>query len=266
MRRAIHAFIRTALVIAPGFLSVAWAAPILEFSDCDECPAMVQLPTGLAFSKYPVTRKEFSAFAMETKHDGKGCYRWNDGEWSMAETADWSAPGIEQEDNHPVVCVSWLDATAYAEWLTDKTGRAYRLPTLEEFQEAARAGGETDYWWGADASALCKHANVGDASLETEYRKTKSNVGCDDGFVHTSPVNQFPPNPWGLHDMAGNVWQWTNSCLKGDCSNAHFRGGAWNDVWPHQFTITESFGDRVVVRSIGLGMRVIGEGQPGEAK
>lgn len=265
MRNGIGACLTIALAGAPGFLAAALAAPILEFEDCDECPTMVQLPTGFAFSKYPVTRKEFAAFAEETEHDGKGCYQWNDGQWSMAEGADWRAPGIEQEDDHPVVCVSWLDATAYADWLTERTGRSYRLPTLEEFQEAARAGGDTKFWWGDDASAVCEHANVGDASLEKKYSKTKSNVGCDDGFVHTSPVDHFKPNAWGLHDMAGNVWQWTNSCLKGDCSNAHFRGGAWNDVWPHQFAITESFGDRIVVRSIGLGMRVISEGQSGEA-
>ncbi|MCV0396386.1 MAG: formylglycine-generating enzyme family protein [Rhizobiaceae bacterium] len=227
---------------------------------------MVQLPTGFAFSKYPVTRAEFSVFATETNFSDKGCYQWDDGQWSMAESADWQSPGFEQGDDHPVVCVSWLDATAYADWLTEKTGRSYRLPTLEEFQEATRAGGDTDYWWGADATAVCSHANVGDASLEAVFKNTESHVGCDDGFVYTSPVSQFPANEWGLHDMAGNVWQWTNSCLKGDCSNAHFRGGAWNDVWPHQFMITESFGDRIVVRSIGLGMRVISEGQSNRAE
>jgi formylglycine-generating enzyme required for sulfatase activity len=95
---------------------------------------MVALPRGFLMSRSPVTRAEFQVFAAET---GFAQPNWG---------CKWNAAGIAQEDDHPVVCVSWLDATAYAEWLTESTGHPYRLPSFEE--SAAAAAGATSRFGG----------------------------------------------------------------------------------------------------------------------
>ncbi|MCQ0986588.1 formylglycine-generating enzyme family protein [Jiella marina] len=233
------------------------AHAVEEYQDCPTCPVMVKMDSGPDFAKFAVTRDQFAEFAATQDPYEKGCFRWRDTGWFRDEEATWDQPGFEQTGDHPVVCVSWLDATAYAEWLSEKTGQLYRLPSVEESIAAASAGATTKYIWGDDADGACLYANVGDQSLKGPYPQAKQYIGCDDGYVHTAPVGSFKPNALGLYDVYGNSWEWTNSCLKGDCANAIFRGGAWNDIWQNQFEVGYSFGDRIVVRSGGLGFRVV---------
>jgi formylglycine-generating enzyme required for sulfatase activity len=98
--------------------------------------------------------------------------------------------------NRPVIKVSWNDATAYAKWLSNQTGKTYRLPTETEWEYAARAGTETKYWWGNDVGS--NQANC-------------SNSYCKDSFEYTSPVGSFAANQFGLYDTVGNLWEWTCS-------------------------------------------------------
>lgn len=231
--------------------------------ECRDCPVMVTLPDGAALGKYPVTRGQFAVFAKDTGLRTKGCYQSqrNGTDWTKGETADWRAPGFPQTDGHPVVCVSWTEATAYADWLTKKTGHLYRLPTLEESVAAAQAGGSDEFWWGKAAADICQYANVADDSYAKTYPDDKrTRPACKDGFAYTAPVGSFKPNAYGLYDMSGNVWQWTNSCFKGDCSNGTFRGGAWNDADIENFRMKHSWGDRAAVRSFALGFRVLRSG------
>ena len=102
----------------------------------------------------------------------------------------WDNPNFAQTDNHPVTCVSWNDATKYAVWLSDKTGKNYRLPTEAEWEYAARAGTDTKYWWGN---------KIG-----------KNNANCDGcgskwDDKQTAPVGSFAANAFGLHDVHGNL-------------------------------------------------------------
>ncbi len=138
--------------------------------------------------------------------------------------ANWRNPGISQTDKHPVVCVSWNDANAYMEWLSQQTGHQYRLPTEAQWEYAARAGTTTKYWWGNDIGSNKANCN---------------NNYCGDRFQYTAPVGSFAKNPFGLYDTVGNVWEWTCSEYKGkyngqeqQCvdSAGYFvlRGGAWN--------------------------------------
>jgi formylglycine-generating enzyme required for sulfatase activity len=237
------------------------AVPPKIVQDCKTCPEMILMRDGSALGRYPVTRGEFAAFARGTKFKGRGCYQRSGKVWAWSERATWSAPGFAQTDRHPVVCVSWEDANAYLEWLSKKTGYLYRLPTLEELTAAAAGGGESEFWWGADVATACSFANIADQEYAKVFRDDpRPPIPCSDGYSHTSPVGSFKPNAYGFYDMSGNVWQWTNSCLKGDCSNAIFRGGGWNDPEPQSFKLTHFWGDRVIVRSFALGFRAIRSG------
>lgn len=112
----------------------------------------------------------------------------------------------------PVINVSWHDARNYARWLSDKTGKTYRLPTEAEWEYAARALTTTRYWWG------------------DEIGKNRANcAGCGSpwGGDSTASVGEFPANPFGLHDSAGNVWEWTEDCWHRNYQDAPDDGSAW---------------------------------------
>jgi len=160
-----------------------------------------------AMGKYEVTFAEYDKFAEAT-----GRKKPDDQGWGR--------------DNRPVINVSWHDATAYAEWLSQQTGQTYRLPTEAEWEYAARAGTKTKYWWGNEIGT--NKANC-------------SNGSCKDSFRYTAPVGSFAANPFKLYDILGNVWEWTCSqyeskysgqeqrCAKKSNKNNRLslRGGSW---------------------------------------
>ena len=245
------------LAFGSGYAVMPASAQPAISKDCVDCPDMVSLPDGSAIGEYPVTRDQFAIFAAETSFEGKGCAKGFGASWSMDPDADWTAPGFEQAGDHPVVCVNWLDATAYVDWLAEKTGKPYRLPTFEESDAAYIAGGTGPYSWGADEGAICGQGNVADASYVGTFADDQRKIlTCDDGFTYTSPVTAFAPNAYGLHDTIGNVWQWTNSCLNGDCANAIMRGGGWNVPVLKWFQQGQSWGDRIMLRNFVIGFRV----------
>jgi formylglycine-generating enzyme required for sulfatase activity len=116
------------------------------------------------------------------------------------------------DDDQPVVFVSWHDARGYADWLsrnsTDRKGSVFRLPTEAEWEFAARAGTDTVRYWGIEeenTEEICGYANVADKF----YQMKRVNFhNCSDSFIVSAPVGSFPANPAGLHDMLGNVWEW----------------------------------------------------------
>lgn|GEM_PF-1706525 len=173
----------------------------------------VTIGRDFALGKYPVTRGEFARFVADTGYavpgpvqvrvPGKG--------WIDSNTNDWRDPGFPQDDQHPVVCVNHIDAEKYAAWLSGKTGKTFRLPSEAEWEYACRAGTETARFWGDDRDSARLYANVADASLARALKEKPDPerfFTFDDGFDFTSPVGTFRPNPWGLHDMLGNVWEY----------------------------------------------------------
>lgn len=264
------------------------AATPQTFRDCGDCPEMVMLPggaftmgvppgeeeregvpenlrgrsfptqrisiaPGLAMATRTVTRRQFAVFVHETGLEpGQSCWTFvNSGgsyEYVERQGLNWREPGFPQGDDHPVVCVNWEDATAYAAWLARRTGKPYRLPSEAEWEYAARAGTTTARFWGDVTASACQYANVADLTLAQALnldRRPQFTFRCNDRYVFTAPVGSFRPNAFGLYDMLGNVWQWTADCLNptlegqppngaarttGDCLTRAMRGGSWSHL------------------------------------
>ncbi len=121
--------------------------------------------------------------------------------------ANWRDAGFRQTEDHPVVNVSWNDASAMAEWLSRQGGGRFRLPTEAEWEYGCRAGTKTARYWGDSPAEACRYANVADRAVKRIYPDDRIHE-CDDGHAHTSPVGSYQENDFGLLDMLGNVWEW----------------------------------------------------------
>ena len=164
---------------------------------------------------------EASGYIPESIADGTGAYGYNPA-YDPAATArgdafegrnqrySWRNPGFAQDDNHPVVNVTWNDAVAMAGWLSRTEGHVYRLPTEAEWEYAARAGTRTRYYSGDAPESLTGVGNVFDADAAPNWKKwTAFALAGHDGHAFTAPVGSYAPNGFGLYDMHGNAWEWT---------------------------------------------------------
>lgn len=248
-----------------------------------EQPArMVTISKRYAMGKTEVTRGDFAKFVKATgwKPDGP-CGYLADGPtntWGSDTAHGWQNPGFAQTDAHPVVCVNLADAQAYAAWLSTETGRHFRLPSNTEWEYAARAGTASARWWGdLPDSAVCAFASVSDANRARAHNGGVADPAkffpCDDGYLQTAPAASFKPNPWGLYDMAGNVWEWTLDCLNenqdgaptdsaartsGDCRSHMDRGGSWTNS-PKYIRSAAQHPDLIEARNTVLGFRLLEE-------
>ena len=200
--------------------------------------------------KYEVTVGEFKQFVSATgyrteaeRNTGEqGCYAWSatEGKWGWRAGADWRQPGYETSDAHPVVCVSWNDALAYAAWLSKQTARSYRLPTEAEWEYAARAGTTSSRYWGDAPDQACRYANVADQTAGPGGHAWPVKHQCTDQYWYAAPVGSFQANAWKLSDLLGNAWEWTCSgydskyggaetrCAENNTTTAiAVRGGSW---------------------------------------
>jgi sulfatase modifying factor 1 len=231
----------------------------------DEAPAhRVRISRAFWLGAHEVTVGQFrlfveaTGFVPESIKDGTGGYGYRkDYDPSTTERGDafegrdprysWLNPGFAQTDSHPVVNITYADALAFAEWLSQREGRRYRLPTEAEWEYAARAGTHTRYHSGDDPASLLKVANVFDAASAVNWVRWKDMaLTGSDGYAFTSPVGSFAPNAWGLFDMHGNAWEWVSD-WHGDDYYAKSpavdpqgpasgdvrvrRGGSWH-TWP----------------------------------
>jgi formylglycine-generating enzyme required for sulfatase activity len=225
------------IVIPPGSLTMGSSQYSREKPQHD-----VTISRAFAVGVYHVTRGEYETFVRETgRLSADGCYAWNGQQVAKYAAMTWRDPGFQQTHRDPVVCVSWDDAKAYVEWLNVHLRRLqelsgtsgsgpYRLLTEAEWEYAARGGMKTSYFWGDDANAVCRHANSLDLTGRGKISgltSTEETVNCADGYVFTSPVGTFPPNGFGLYDMAGDAWQWTEDCWHDDYTGAPTDGSAW---------------------------------------
>jgi formylglycine-generating enzyme required for sulfatase activity len=201
--------------------------------DADEQPVHKATVNSFAMGKREVTVDEFRRFVeaesykTDAERSGDGCYVWTGTTFESRAGASWRMPGFSQSDENPVVCVSWNDTLAYARWLSEQTGKRYRLPREAEWEYAARAGSETKYWWGDDIG---------------ENRANCSGCGGQWDGKQTAPVGSFDPNAFGLYDTVGNVLEWTCSLYEDRYAGAEqkcadpgaagrrvVRGGSWSN-------------------------------------
>ncbi|MDE2075985.1 MAG: SUMF1/EgtB/PvdO family nonheme iron enzyme [Burkholderiales bacterium] len=196
----------------------------LPEKDCDVCPEMLQIPhSKLSVGKFAVTFEEWDACVA-----GGGCngYLPSDQGWGRGK--------------RPVINISWQDAKAYTVWLSRKTGVAYRLLTENEWEMSARAGTTTDYYWGAQTG--------------------KNNANCDGcgsqwDNQSTAPVGSFAPNPYGLYDMLGNVWQWVEDASGPEGDQRIMCGGSFYGR-PSTLKITSGYATAPNERNMNYGFRV----------
>lgn len=145
-------------------------------------------------------------------------------------------------DTQPAVLVSWEDAKAFAQWLSEKSGYEFRLPAEAEWEYACRAGTQTARFWGNDPDDACRYANAADQTAKRKWSGLTIH-DCDDGYAVTAPVGSFKPNGFGLYDMLGNTWEWCEDIYDSDAYSKHQRnnpiytcggsrrvdrGGSWN--------------------------------------
>jgi formylglycine-generating enzyme required for sulfatase activity len=205
-----------------------------SFKDCQDCPEMVIAPPGSFMMGSPEPeRGKFERpqrMVRIAKPFAVGRFAVTFAEWDVCVEAG-GCGGYKPKDegwgrnDRPVINVSWDDAKAYVAWLSKKTGMTYRLLSEAEREYAARAGTTTYFWWGS--SITPNQANYS-GSLQDRQK--------------TLPVKSFRPNPWGLYQVHGNVWEWVEDCwhgsfdgappdgsvwTSGDCRNRVSRGGSW---------------------------------------
>ena len=321
---------RKNIVLKPFLIPILLGCIIFSFSisseqkliqDCDYCPTMVIIESGnfikgsplsdqgsrdderpqhqvdigydFAVGKYEVTRIEYERFVQSTGHDSSGgCYGATEDGIKLGINLNWYDPGYPITDTHPVVCVSWDEAVAYTEWLSEETGETYRLLTESEWEYSARAGTKTIRFWG-DIDEGCDFANGADLDITPEsFLEEMKGRGskivlpedwvvadCHDGYEFSSPVGSFIPNNFGVYDVLGNVAEWVGDCwdssyensprdgsarVSGNCNRPILRGASYYDM-PIYLRSSNHYGfeskqsENKETRYINFGFRVLRE-------
>ena len=266
-RMNLWAALLATVAVSSALPGAAGAAPPpgTTFQDCAQCPEMVVVPSGSFMMGSPESEQardddEGPVHRVTIARPfAVGVYEVTFGEWDAC-VSGGGCGGYRPDDkgwgrgSRPVILVSKEDAKAYVEWLSRKTGEEYRLLSEAEWEYVARAGTTTRYWWG-DA--------IG--------RNRANCSGCGSRYnLVTAPVGSFSANPFGLHDVHGNVWEWVEDCWNyryrgapsdgsawqmGDCDVRVLRGGSWYNA-PWSLRSAERIGDTSGPRDFLVGFRV----------
>lgn len=193
------------VVIPPGVFTMGSEA---SAASLQEKPIHeVSLTEPFAVSVYEITRAQYAAFARATAVPG--------------------TPVISPEQAQlPAVYVEFAEAEAYAEWLSDMTRERYRLLSESEWEYVARAGSRDVYFFGDDASEICRYANIADEQTKALFNTWQA-ARCDDGHAKLAAVGKFEPNAFGVHDILGNAAEWVRDCWHFDYDGAPVDGSAW---------------------------------------
>lgn len=262
----------------------ATKVPYATFRDCPECPELVRIPAGSfrmgnlqkedaaltarmadalrgVLGTRTSTNLEVPVRTVQVPSFSVGRHEVTFDQWDAC-LADGGCGGYRPPDlgwgrgARPVINVSWGEAQIFVEWLSARTGRPYRLLSEAEWEYVTRAGTDTRYSFGEAID--CAKARYGQADGDCGSAR------------ESSPVGSFEPNPWGLFDVHGNVWEWVADCHNpsldgaptdarargdGDCTRRMYRGGAWSSV-PDWLRSSFRGDDNASVRYHDLGLRV----------
>jgi formylglycine-generating enzyme required for sulfatase activity len=187
-------------------------------------------------------------------------------EWDTC-VADGGCNGYRPFDNgwgrgnRPVINISWMDAKSYVAWLSERTGKHYRLLSEAEREYVARAGTSSAYWAGVTVSR--RQANFDDKPSQDKNAKGRTGQ-------KTMPVESFQPNSWGLYQVHGNIWEWVEDCLNehyngaptdgsawstGQCNRRMLRGGSWVST-AESIRSASRYGIQAEGRASNVGFRV----------
>jgi formylglycine-generating enzyme required for sulfatase activity len=222
--------------------------PGKRFRDCPDCPEMIVVPPGSFVQGSPGTSAEGLGMERPTRTVtiseplAVGIYEVTLAQWDACYEDGGCARRPDDNGwgrgNRPAIMVSWGDSQEYLQWLSQETGKDYRLPSESEWEYFARAGVEGE-WLGGGPTAICGFGNIAGEESGFDWR----HKACGDGVTAgTVPVGTFSPNAFGLYDVIGNVAEWTADCMnlsyldapvdgsawgRGLCSSHMTRGGSW---------------------------------------
>jgi formylglycine-generating enzyme required for sulfatase activity len=288
--------VTAAAVWRTGIAGLAWAvfaggvhaadapAPGTTFRDCPECPEMVVIPAGAFVMGSPQSESGHQDEKPQHEVTIPKAFAVSKTEITFAQ---WDAcvdagkcpsasdDGIGRE-GMPAINVSWHDARAYVAWLSERTGQRYRLLSEAEWEYAARGGTTTPWFWGTaedswGSRVACEYANTHDeTSKDAHPMYVWSHHKCEDGHAEVAPVGRFKPNPFGLHDMLGNLREWVADCHQegyadaptngsvrqvSPCEKQLLRGGGWVDG-PSTSRSAYRYAEDGDMRSYQIGVRV----------
>jgi formylglycine-generating enzyme required for sulfatase activity len=252
--------------------------------DANEAPAHeVAIDKGVALARSAVTIGQFRDFVRASGYvpqsqslGGSSVYDEQSGGLRDDTSATWEDDyaGKPGQDRLPVINISWNDAKAYADWLSQRTGKKYRLPSEAEFEYALRAGSTTRYWWGdGTPGSHVENLTGGNDRSGSGRRWSNAFSAYKDGYWGPAPVMSFTPNAFGLYDMGGNVSEWVADCwhdnyiraprtgeawVNPGCGRRVIRGGSWGSA-PDMVRSAYRQGASADVRSARVGFRVARE-------
>lgn len=227
-----------AMVVLP-LGSFQMGSPVSErgHASAEQPQHQVDIAQGFAMARSEVTVGQFREFVRASgyvpdsqKLGGASVYDESSGRMQVRPSAGWQDDytGKRARDDDPVVNVSWNDAHAYAQWLSQRTGKNYRLPSEAEFEYAARGGTTTPYWWGGGTPTRLVENLTGSGDRSPSHRSWSNAFrGYDDGYWGPAPVMSFVANPFGLYDIDGNVSEWVADCWHENYTRAPRDGSAW---------------------------------------
>ncbi|MES1153841.1 MAG: SUMF1/EgtB/PvdO family nonheme iron enzyme [Rhodanobacter sp.] len=271
------------VVIPTGSFQMGAPANEEDHTDAETPQHTVTISKGFAMARTAVTVGEFREFVRASGYvpdsirlGGASVYDERSGALRDDSDATWQDDyaGRKADDKLPVVNVSWNDAKAYADWLGQRTGKVYRLPSEAEFEYALRGGTSSRYWWGADAPTRQVENLTGSGYRSRSGRRwSHAFRNYRDGYWGPAPVMSFAANPFGLYDINGNVSEWTQDCwhdnyvrapndgsawINPGCRSHVVRGGSWGSS-PDQVDSAYRQGADGELRSGRVGFRVVRE-------
>jgi len=287
------------LQLAMGMLDPqvpAVLSPGTIFRDCRDCPEVVVVPGGtfamgatleeevaanlpqrdrgrsepvhgviigqsFAVGRYEVTRAEFARFVAASGRVVSGCWLSVNQNWKLFADRNWQSPGFPQRDYDPVVCVSWDDANAFTQWLSQQTHQRYRLLSEAEWEYVARAGSLGSRPWGEQIGR--NYTACADCGSQWDNQRP-------------APAGSFSANRYYVHDMLGNVSEWVADCwhasyqhapedgsawVEPSCPLHVYRGGSWQSP---SYTVRSAYRERDQngSRTTAIGFRVVREIEP----